>query len=72
MSRQPPFSTDSPWWTQEAADSYLEFDFEGGKALLHGGFHGHRIARDVFSRRMSFAPASPLGDQGWCEPPTFS
>ena len=28
------FSTDSPWWTQEAADAYLEFDFEGGKTLL--------------------------------------
>jgi ABC-type transport system substrate-binding protein len=28
------FSTDSPWWTQEAADAYLTFDFEGGKALL--------------------------------------
>ena len=28
------FSKDSPWWTQDAADSYPEFDFEGGKALL--------------------------------------
>ena len=28
------FSKDSPWWTQEAADSYPAFDFEGGKALL--------------------------------------
>jgi peptide/nickel transport system substrate-binding protein len=28
------FSEDSPWWTQEAADAYLKFDFEGGKALL--------------------------------------
>jgi peptide/nickel transport system substrate-binding protein len=28
------FSPDSPWWTQEAADTYPEFDFEGGKALL--------------------------------------
>jgi len=28
------FSTDSPWWTQEAADSYPAFDFEGGKALI--------------------------------------
>jgi ABC-type transport system substrate-binding protein len=28
------FSTDSPWWTQEAADAYPAFDFEGGKALI--------------------------------------
>jgi len=28
------FSPDSPWWTQEAADSYPTFDFEVGKALL--------------------------------------
>jgi peptide/nickel transport system substrate-binding protein len=28
------FSTDSPWWTQEAADSYPAFDFDGGKALI--------------------------------------
>jgi peptide/nickel transport system substrate-binding protein len=28
------FSKDSPWWTQDAADSYPEFDFEGGKVLL--------------------------------------
>jgi len=28
------FSSSSPWWTQEAADTYPEFDFEGGKELL--------------------------------------
>ena len=28
------FSQDSPWWTQEAADSYLGFDFDAGKASL--------------------------------------
>ena len=28
------FSADSPWWTQEAADVYPEFDFEAGTALL--------------------------------------
>jgi peptide/nickel transport system substrate-binding protein len=28
------FSTDDPYWTQEAADSYQGFDFEGGQALL--------------------------------------
>jgi peptide/nickel transport system substrate-binding protein len=28
------FSEDSPWWTQEAADSYPTFNFEEGKALL--------------------------------------
>ncbi len=28
------FSADSPWWTQEAADAYPVFDFEGGTALL--------------------------------------
>ena len=28
------FSADSPWWTQEAADAYPTFDFEGGAALL--------------------------------------
>jgi peptide/nickel transport system substrate-binding protein len=28
------FSADSPWWTQEAADAYQTFDFEGGQALL--------------------------------------
>jgi peptide/nickel transport system substrate-binding protein len=28
------FSADSPWWTQEAADVYPTFDFEGGTALL--------------------------------------
>jgi len=28
------FSADSPWWSQEAADAYQSFDFEGGKALL--------------------------------------
>ena len=27
-------SADSPWWTQEAADSYPNFDFEKGKGLL--------------------------------------
>ena len=30
------FSADSPWWTEEAADSYPTFDFEGGAALLQG------------------------------------
>ncbi|MGA7757632.1 MAG: ABC transporter substrate-binding protein [Ilumatobacteraceae bacterium] len=30
------FSADSPWWTQEAADTYPTFDFEGGAALLQG------------------------------------
>jgi peptide/nickel transport system substrate-binding protein len=28
------FSNQSPWWTQEAADAYTTFDFEGGVALL--------------------------------------
>jgi peptide/nickel transport system substrate-binding protein len=28
------FSTDSPFWTQAAADAYPAFDFEAGKALL--------------------------------------
>jgi peptide/nickel transport system substrate-binding protein len=28
------FSPDSPWWTQEAADSYPEFDFEAGRASI--------------------------------------
>lgn len=28
------FSVDSPWWTQEAADSYPAFDFDGGKELI--------------------------------------
>jgi peptide/nickel transport system substrate-binding protein len=28
------FSQDSPWWTQEAADKYLNFDFDAGKASL--------------------------------------
>lgn len=28
------FSADSPWWTQEAADTYPTFDFEEGTALL--------------------------------------
>ena len=28
------FSADSPWWSQEAADAYVSFDFESGKALL--------------------------------------
>jgi len=28
------FSADSPWWTQEAADSYPVFNFEEGAALL--------------------------------------
>jgi peptide/nickel transport system substrate-binding protein len=28
------FSVDSPWWTQEAADSYPSFDFDGGKELI--------------------------------------
>jgi len=28
------FSADSPWWTQAAADAYVSFDFEAGKALL--------------------------------------
>ena len=28
------FSVDNPFWTQEAADSYPTFDFEGGVALL--------------------------------------
>jgi peptide/nickel transport system substrate-binding protein len=28
------FSEDSPWWTQEAADTYPEFDFEQGTALI--------------------------------------
>jgi peptide/nickel transport system substrate-binding protein len=28
------FSADSPWWTEEAADTYPEFDFETGTGLL--------------------------------------
>jgi peptide/nickel transport system substrate-binding protein len=28
------FSADSPWWTQEAADAYTQFDFDAGVALL--------------------------------------
>ena len=28
------FSADSPWWTQEAADTYPTFDFEVGAGLL--------------------------------------
>jgi len=28
------FSSDSPWWTQEAEDAYKKFDFEAGVALL--------------------------------------
>jgi peptide/nickel transport system substrate-binding protein len=28
------FSADSPWWTQEAADTYPQFDFEVGTGLL--------------------------------------
>ena len=28
------FSADSPWWTQEAADAYVTFDFEQGRSLL--------------------------------------
>jgi peptide/nickel transport system substrate-binding protein len=28
------FSVDSVWWTQEAADSYPEFNFEEGQALI--------------------------------------
>ncbi|HSP28178.1 MAG TPA: ABC transporter substrate-binding protein [Ilumatobacteraceae bacterium] len=28
------FSADSPWWTQEAADTYPTFNFEEGTALL--------------------------------------
>jgi peptide/nickel transport system substrate-binding protein len=28
------FSSDSPWWTQAAADAYTTFDFEAGVALL--------------------------------------
>ena len=28
------FSSSSPWWTQEAADTYPDFDFPGGQALL--------------------------------------
>jgi peptide/nickel transport system substrate-binding protein len=28
------FSSDSPWWTQEAADTYPTFNFEEGTALL--------------------------------------
>ena len=28
------FSSDSPWWTQEAADAYPVFDFEAGTDLL--------------------------------------
>jgi peptide/nickel transport system substrate-binding protein len=28
------FSADSPWWTQEAADTYPTFDFEVGTGLL--------------------------------------
>ncbi len=28
------FAADSPWWTQEAADAYPEFDFTGGAELI--------------------------------------
>jgi peptide/nickel transport system substrate-binding protein len=28
------FSQDSPYWTQEAADTYVQFDFDAGKASL--------------------------------------
>ena len=28
------FSSDSVWWTEQAADAYKTFDFEAGKALL--------------------------------------
>ena len=28
------FSADSPWWTQEAADNYPQFDYEVGTGLL--------------------------------------
>ena len=28
------FSSDSPWWTQEAEDAYKKFDFPTGQALL--------------------------------------
>ena len=28
------FSADSPWWSQEAADAYFQFDFDAGKALI--------------------------------------
>jgi peptide/nickel transport system substrate-binding protein len=28
------FSVDSPWWTQEAADTYPEFNFDEGQALI--------------------------------------
>ncbi len=28
------FSSDSVWWTQQAADAYKTFDFDAGKALL--------------------------------------
>jgi peptide/nickel transport system substrate-binding protein len=55
------FSADSPWWTQEAADTYPTFDFEVGKGLLQEYV-------DDPARSDGKAPGEPIDVELSCPP----
>ena len=55
------FSADSPWWTQEAADTYPVFDFEIGTSLL-------REYVDGPARSDGKAPGEPIDVELSCPP----
>jgi peptide/nickel transport system substrate-binding protein len=55
------FSADSPWWTQEAADTYPTFDFEVGTGLLQEYV-------DDPARSDGKAPGEPIDVELSCPP----
>jgi peptide/nickel transport system substrate-binding protein len=55
------FSADSPWWTQEAADTYPTFDFEVGTGLLQEYI-------DDPARTDGKAPGEPIDVELSCPP----
>ena len=55
------FSADSPWWTQEAADTYPVFDFEIGTGLLQEYI-------DDPARSDGKAPGEPIDVELSCPP----
>jgi peptide/nickel transport system substrate-binding protein len=55
------FSADSPWWTQEAADTYPTFDFETGTGLLQEYI-------DDPARSDGKAPGDPIDVELSCPP----
>ncbi len=55
------FSADSPWWTQEAADTYPLFDFEVGTGLLQEYI-------DDPARSDGKAPGEPIDAELSCPP----